>query len=157
MRQHSCRKAGGSRLPLYPMPTFEFSPCFPPSIALTSKYFSSTSSSSYYYRYDSSTRLRLLQNNNMFGQQQPRSPNAFALFSLYPTTISQQRRTYHASSILRDLRYAVDEKCQRIILSTLIQSLQNREVIAVVGAGVSAAVTKVAYSIITIIIRLLII
>ena len=52
-----------------------------------------------------------------------------------------QTRTYHGSSTAQQPQD--DEKSQKIILSSLIQSLQNREVIAVVGAGVSAAVTRV--------------
>ncbi len=36
-----------------------------------------------------------------------------------------------------------DVQFQRVVLDTLRQSLENREVIAVVGAGVSAAATKV--------------
>ena len=54
-----------------------------------------------------------------------------------------QTRTYHGSSTAQQPQD--DEKSQKIILSSLIQSLQNREVIAVVGAGVSAAVTRVNY------------
>ena len=53
-----------------------------------------------------------------------------------------QARTYHGSSTAQQPQDD-DEKSQKIILSSLIQSLQNREVIAVVGAGVSAAVTRV--------------
>ena len=55
-----------------------------------------------------------------------------------------QARTYHGSSTAQQPQDD-DEKSQKIILSSLIQSLQNREVIAVVGAGVSAAVTRVNY------------